>query len=90
MAKKMAARKLFHEAEEAMEAAQDIIYGPDAGQTGDAERVQIQDDTTPAPSRRCDDNTVFVSRSVQDRLDDSESRQEKLYEQLACQQLFIK
>ena len=89
MAKKMAARKLFHEAEEAMEAAQDIIYGPDAGQTGDAERVQIQDDTTPAPSRRCDDNTVFVSRSVQDRLDDSESRQEKLYEQLARQQLFI-
>ena len=87
MAKKMAARKLFHEAEEAMDAAQEIMYGPDAAQIGDAGSAPNQDDITPAPSRRCDDNTVVVSRGVQDRLDDSESRQENLHEQLASQQL---
>ena len=83
MAKKMVARELFDEAEEAMGAAQEIIYGPAAAETGDAGRAPIQDDITPAPSRRFDDSTVFVSRGVQDRLDDSESRQEKIYEQLA-------
>jgi len=87
MAKKMAARKLFDEAEEAMGAAQEIIYGPAAAETGDAGCAPNQDDITPAPSRRCDDSTVFVSRGVQDRLDDSESRQERMYEQLARQQL---
>ena len=65
MAKKMAARKLLDEAEEAMGAAQEIIYGPAAAETGDAGRAPNQDDITPAPSRRCDDSTVFVSRGVQ-------------------------
>ena len=37
MAEKMAAKKLFDEAEEAMEAAQEIIYGPVAAETRDAE-----------------------------------------------------
>ena len=34
MAKKMAARKLFDEVEEAMGAAQEIIYGPAVGHVG--------------------------------------------------------
>ena len=87
MSKKMAARKLFDEAEEAMGAAQKISYGPAEAETGDVGRAPIQD-VTPAPSRRFDDSTVFVSRGVQDRLDDSQSRQDKIYEQLARQQLF--
>ena len=49
MAKKMVARKLFDEAEEAMGAAQEIIYGHVAAKTGDAGRAPNQDDITPAP-----------------------------------------
>ena len=44
MAKKMAARKLFDEAEEAMGDAQMIIYGPTAAESGDAGCAPNQDD----------------------------------------------